>query len=203
MLVLHGIVKSRAFRVMCAAAEMGVALERRDMGFGPGASQSPEFRKINPFGAVPALSDGDFNLAETAAIILYLAKNHAKGWYPSDPKAEARVWQWAFFAYTDLERPQIQVSQHTAMLPEDKRIPAVAEAGRTALARVYSFLDATLASQPYLSGDRLGLADLLVGTVAFTALLMKFDLSPYPHFKAWLEGLAARPAIAECIKQRG
>ena len=54
---------------------------------------TPEFKKINPNGKVPAIVDGNVNLFESHAILKYIhaTRNLADHWYPKDPRARAKV----------------------------------------------------------------------------------------------------------------
>ena len=60
---------------------------------------------VNPNSRVPSLKDGDFNLWESMAINLCLAKKYGAGLYPEGLEGEARVWQWSFWAVTRVEAP--------------------------------------------------------------------------------------------------
>src|SRR6266581_1688837 len=65
-----------------------------------GEVRTPDFRGRNPFGRVPYVVDGDFGLAESNAILLYLARGSRL--LPSDARAQALVQQWMFFEQNQL-----------------------------------------------------------------------------------------------------
>ena len=58
--------------------------------------RSAAFRSLNPLGQIPVLQDGDAVLADSNAILVYLAKRYAAGtaWLPEDPVGAARVQRW-------------------------------------------------------------------------------------------------------------
>lgn len=58
--------------------------------------QSEAFRRLNPFGQIPVLVDGDLALADSNAILVYLVKRYAPGshWLPETPQASAQVQVW-------------------------------------------------------------------------------------------------------------
>src|SRR5262245_15641073 len=60
-----------------------------------GEARSESFRSLNPFYRVPFLTDGDFGLAESNAILLYLARGSP--YLPDDARAQALIAQWMFF----------------------------------------------------------------------------------------------------------
>ena len=61
---------------------------------------SPEFQKLNPLRQIPVLQDGDLTLADSNAILVYLAKRYAPGgqWLPEAPVAAAQVQRWLSIA---------------------------------------------------------------------------------------------------------
>ena len=61
---------------------------------------SPEFYRLNPLRQIPVLQDGDLTLADSNAILVYLAKRYGagSGWLPEDPLAAAQVQRWLSIA---------------------------------------------------------------------------------------------------------
>lgn len=56
-----------------------------------GEHKQPAFLKLNRFGQIPVLVDGDEVIADSNAILVYLARRYGHGdWLPSDPVREAR-----------------------------------------------------------------------------------------------------------------
>src|SRR5215472_8306127 len=68
------------------------------------ARRTPEFLALNPLGQVPVLQDGDVVLADSNAILVYLAKRHAAGmpWLPDAAAAAARVQRWLAIAAAEM-----------------------------------------------------------------------------------------------------
>lgn len=58
-----------------------------------GAHKTDEYAKINPYQQIPGMSDGDFYLGESLAIMTYIARSYAPHYYPADPKIAARIDQ--------------------------------------------------------------------------------------------------------------
>ena len=122
MLKIYGIPRSRAFRTLWMAKELGLDYENVAIDMGKGETRTPEYLAINPNGHIPAIDDDGFVLWESMAINLYLAKKHARGsLYPIRFEDEARTWQWSFWGMTEVERPVLTAMFHRALLPEDKR----------------------------------------------------------------------------------
>src|SRR5580700_8085643 len=130
---IYGIPRSRAFRTLWMARELGLDYENIPIGTNDGSSRTPEFLKINPNGHIPAIDDDGVVLWESMAINLYLAKKYGAGsLYPARLEDEARTWQWSFWGMTEVERPVLTAMFHRA----PARGQARPGAGRPVRARV-------------------------------------------------------------------
>ncbi len=95
MLRIYGIARTRAFRALWIAMELGLDYEHLPIEIGDAGARAPEFLKLNPNGRLPFIDDDGFVLYESLAITLYLAKKHSNGkLYPTALEDEARAWQW-------------------------------------------------------------------------------------------------------------
>jgi len=81
---IYGIARTRAFRALWMAKELGLDYEHLPIEIGDAGARSPEFLALNPNGRLPFIDDDGFVLFESLAITLYLAKKHAqRGLYPA------------------------------------------------------------------------------------------------------------------------
>ncbi len=78
-LKIYGVARSRAFRTLWMAAELGLPYEHVKVDFADGGTRQPAYLAINPNGHVPAIDDDGFRLWESMAINLYLAKKYGSG----------------------------------------------------------------------------------------------------------------------------
>ncbi|HTT81815.1 MAG TPA: glutathione S-transferase family protein [Stellaceae bacterium] len=195
MLKIYGIPRSRAFRTLWLAKELGIDYENVPIGTDGVSSRTPEFLAINPNGHIPAIDDDGFMLWESMAINLYLAKKHSRGsLYPIRFEDEARVWQWSFWGMTEVERPVLTALFHRALLPEAQRDAALADRSEKELGRPLMVLDQAVAGQPYLLGEHFSIADLNVASVLSWARPARIDLSAVPKMADWFRRCAERPA---------
>jgi glutathione S-transferase len=201
-LKIYGIPRSRAIRNVWACEEGGVPYELVKTLWTDGGTKTPAFLKINPNAAVPALEDGDFSMFESLAMNLYIAKNKAKGLYPSDPKAEAKVFQWTLWGATEVEPHNGVFSYHTYMLAPEKREPALAKAAWDKLAKPLGVLEQHLANQPYLLGSEFSIADINVSSILLAIYTNKTDFSAWKNTNAWLARCFERPAAKKIIAMR-
>jgi glutathione S-transferase len=92
-------------KVLWTCAELGLSFEQEDWGSGFRATDTVEFRALNPNAMVPVIRDGDFVLWESNSIIRYLAgRYHGDALYPPDPHERARCDQWIDWQASELNR---------------------------------------------------------------------------------------------------
>jgi glutathione S-transferase len=115
---------SRAIRVRWTLQEVEADFEPIRVNLVAGEHRRPEFLKINPAGKIPVLVDDDLVLTESVAIVLYLAEKYPdKGLLPAGLNERAQVNRWLLFAATELEQPLWRIARHTALYPEEQRLP--------------------------------------------------------------------------------
>ena len=195
---IYGIARTRAFRALWIAKELGLDYEQLPIEIGDDGARTPEFLAINPNGRLPVIVDDGFVLFESLAITLYLAKKHSNGkLYPGTLQGEARAWQWTMWALTEVDRGVNIWSLHAVRLPPDERDAAKRDEALKVLAAPFKVLDAAVAPQPYLLGGDFTVADLNVAAVISRAVDM--DLSAVPNLNAWLLRCLVRPAARAAL----
>jgi glutathione S-transferase len=198
LLRIYGIARTRAYRALWVAMELGLDYEHLPIEIGDAGARSPEFLAINPNGRLPVIVDDGFVLFESLAITLYLAKKHSLGkLYPATPEGEARAWQWSFWAIAEVDRGVNIWSLHAVRLPPDARDAALREEALNVIAAPFKVLDAALTKSPYLLGNDFTVADLNVAAVISRAIDM--DLSATPNLKVWLTRCLDRPAARAAL----
>ena len=194
-LKIYGVARSRAFRTLWMAKELGLDYDHVKIDFATGETRRPEHLALNPNGHVPVIDDDGFILWESMAINLYLAKKYSAGiLYPSRLEDEARAWQWSFWGMTEIERPVLTAMFNRAILPEDKRDAALADESERQLGRPLMVLDGAVAATPYLLGEHFSVADLNVASILSWARPARIDFSHVPKAADWLKRCAERPA---------
>jgi glutathione S-transferase len=192
---IYGVARSRAFRALWMAKELGLDYEHVKVDFATGETRTPAHLALNPNGHVPVIDDDGFILWESMAINLYLAKKYGAGrLYPTRLEDEARAWQWSFWGMTEIERPVLIALFNRAILPGDKRDPAAADAAEKSLAQPLGVLEGVLGPTLYLLGDHFTVADLNVASILAWARPAQIDMSPFPKVAEWLKNCAERPA---------
>lgn len=193
-LKIYGIPQSRALRCLWMARELGVPYDNIQVHFSK-TQDSPELLAINPNARIPAIDDSGFQLYESMAINLYLAKKYGAGKdiVPTTIEDEARTNQWSFWVMTEIEKPVLAVMLHTlGMQPLDA---AVLAQTRQDLDRPLAVLEAHLKDRDYLLGSKFTVADLNVASVMVWARTGRMDMVAYPRLADWLKRCVARPAF--------
>jgi glutathione S-transferase len=195
---IYGIARTRAFRALWVANELGLPYQHLPIEIGGDGARSAEFLAINPNGRLPFIVDGGFALFESLAITLYLAKKHSAGkLYPGTLEGEAKAWQWSFWAISEVDRGVNIWSLHAVRLPPAERDAGLREEALRVIAAPFKVLDAALADKLYLLGDDFTVADLNVAAVISRAIDM--DLSAVPSLNAWLVRCLERPAARAAL----
>lgn len=189
---LYGPRMGSSFRTHWVAAEVGVSYDSMPVDFSKGDNRSDWFLKVNPMGQVPALSSGDFNLAESLAICSYLIDVAGSDLGGKTAEERALAWQWSLWASLNLQ-PHLSTlaSPNWTQQPLAPEVEASAKAGA---AKYLSLLEAHLASHPFVAGQRFTVGDINVACVLGYAAFCKYDLSPYSAISKWLAQVSSRPA---------
>ena len=194
-LKIYGVARSRAFRVLWMAKELGLDYEHVKVDFATGETRAPAHLALNPNGHVPVIDDDGFVLWESMAINLYLAKKYGEGGlYPTRLGDEARAWQWSFWGMTEVERSVLTALMHRAVHPADKRDAAAADAAEKKLRPPLGVLDGVLARSTNLLGDSFTVADLNVASILAWARPAQINMAAFPRVAEWLKNCAERPA---------
>ena len=204
MLKIYGQPRSRAFRVLWLAMEAGIPYEHIPVSITADKPEckEPWYVELNPNARVPTIDDDGFVMWESAAINLYLAEKYKAPIFPTTPQGRGRMLQWAFYIANDVEQPIFTMFQNRVLFPPEKRNAPLADAAEATLQAKLKVLDDHLKENKYFGGDKWDMADFMVACVAYTLTGLKYDLSKYPSFSAWLTASIERPAAKEARKLR-
>jgi len=187
-------------KVMWCAAELGLPVQRADIGGAFGGNDTADYLARNPNGKVPTLIDDDFVLWESNAIVRYLCDLYGSApWQPQSAQARGLAGQWMDWYLTTLHAPMTVVFwQLIRTAPENRDAASFRSAEKTA-GTLWAMLDRHLSDQDYLLGDEPSMADIPVGSAAYRWHSLDLDRPDLPHLKAWWDRLAERPAYREHV----
>ena len=182
-------------KVMWTLDELDLAYAHIPAGGDFGGLDAPEFRAINPHGKVPVIDDDGTIVWDSNAVVRYLCAEYGDGGLsPHAPRARALVDRWMDWEATTLQPHVMGHFWGWWRTPQAKRDAVMnAELWRAAGAD-WGKLDAVLARAPYLAGERLTMADIPAGTLAYRYFTLPLERPPLPHVQAWFARLCERPA---------
>ena len=158
-----------------------------------GAHKAPGFiAKNNPFGQIPVIEDGDIAIADSNAILVYLATRYdaAGQWLPREPVAAARVQQWLSVAAGQLAYGPA-MARLGVLFGARTDIERAQAIGR----QLYDVLDVYLAERLFLVGDTPTIADVAIYSYTAHATEGGVSLDPYSHVRIWLARIEALPGF--------
>jgi glutathione S-transferase len=189
--------KTRAFRALWMLEEMRVPYDLEFVNIRAGAQNDTAFNRVNPMCKLPALDDSGVCVAESGAVLLYLADRHPETQLgvPLDDPQRGRFLQWMFFTGSCLE-------------------PAMAERmtgaqsntvsfGWGDLGRVEHAIESALEEGPWLLGERFTAVDILAASTLQIAFMAKL-IEPQGVLFDYVERAVAREGYerAMAIDQR-
>ena len=223
MLTVHHLETSRSQRILWLLEELGVPyglkVYQRDKAT---RLAPPELKKIHPLGKSPVITDGGEVIAESGAILEYLAEvyaDHATGELaaltpkPGTP-AHRQCRFWMHYAEGSLMNWLVMklvfMTIPTQPMPFFVRPIARALCGTVQarlidpnLASAMAFMDAHLARHRWFAGDAISLADFQMSFAVEAALSRTTGGAAYPHLTAYRDRLVARPAYQRAIAKGG
>ena len=179
---------SRAASVVWMLEEVGVDHELRFVDILAGSHKAPEIMALNPMGKLPILTDGDVVVTEAAAIGLYLADRYAAGRLAPalDDPARGTYLRWVSFSPAVIEPGAMAKMAGWQFKPQ--------QAGWGDYESMLTAMESAIAGKQFILGDRFSMADIIFGGTVRYMLDFKM-LDPRPAFTAYVERLAARPAL--------
>ena len=176
-------------KVVAGFGLLGAEFEKSHVDYFGGGHKAPEYVKINPNASLPALVDGDFTLWESNAILQYVAdQKEAFDYYPRDPKVRADIHRWQLweaahwfpscyvFLVENVVKPLLKAEPDKATI--EKETPN--------WHRLANILDARLADQRWLCGDKVTIADISVAAPMHLHPYQKLPLAAHPNLRRWM-----------------
>jgi glutathione S-transferase len=152
--------------------------------------RSPAFRQLNPLGQIPVLQDGDVTLADSNAILVYLAKRYGleTRWLPEQPEAAARVQRWLSIA-----AGEVRYGPALARMITLWNVPGTLVESKQIADRLLQFMDEHLNGRTFLAADHATIADLACYSYVGHAPEGGVSLDAYASVRAWLRRVEALP----------
>ncbi|MEP2947373.1 MAG: glutathione S-transferase N-terminal domain-containing protein [Lentilitoribacter sp.] len=197
MITLYSWSTPNGRKISIALEEMGLSYKSVSIDIGKDQQFAPEFLKIAPNNKIPAITDGNFALFESGAILQYLAAKTGKF---SPDYGTPEYWemtQWLMWQMGGFG-PMIGQAHHFLQFK-----PGTSEYAEkrfhTETKRLYGVLDKQLAQSEFLVSE-LSIADFAIWPWASRFDYHKINLNDYPNVCRWYKQLAARPGFIKGYK---
>jgi len=192
-IVLHRFALSgHSHRAELLLSLLGLPYELAEVDLRAKAQKAPGFLAKNPFGQVPVMEDGSVTIADSSAILVYLADRYdeTSRWLPRDSEARARVQQWLSVAAGELAQgPAVARRIKVFGAPLDhERASSIAH-------DLFAVMERHLAIHQFFVGDAATIADIAMYTYTAHAPEGGVDLEPYKQIRTWLKRIEALPGF--------
>jgi len=168
---------------------LGIDFEAITIDLAAGEHKRPAFLKLNPFGQLPVLVDDDTVIADSNAILVYVARKLGRNdWLPDTPLGAAQVQRWLSVA-----AGQIAFGPAAARLITLFGAPLHADEVIGRAHAILTQIEAQLDGRDWIiGGAQPTIADVALYSYIANAPEGNVDLGGYPRILAWLgriEGL--------------
>ena len=223
MLTLHHLETSRSHRILWLLEELGVPYELRRYQRDPLTRLAPpELKHLHPLGKSPVITDGELVVAESGAILEYLAECYAAQ-APAElahlepargTPAHRQCRFWMHYAEGSLMN-WLVMQLVFGSIPRQPMPFFVRPVARALCAGVQqkliqpnvqaalAFMEHHLAQHRWFAGEHLSLADFQMSFAVEAALARGAAASAWPHLQAYLQRIQARPAYQRALEKGG
>ena len=192
MKLYHFPLSGHAHRARLFLSLIGAAVEVEDVDLGAGAHKQADFLALNRFGQVPVLVDGDAVIADSNAILVYVAKTFGRSdWLPEGPATAAAVQRWLSVAAGQIAYGPAAARLVTLFGAKIDAAEAIARAHA-----VLAVIEAELAGRTWIACTaQPTIADVALYSYIAAAPEGNVDLSGYPEVRGWLARIEALPGF--------
>lgn len=183
-------------RVELFLSLLDLPFEMTDVNLAAGEQKTPAYLGINPFGQVPVIQDGEVTLADSNAILVYLASKYGhEQWLPREPARAAAVQRWLTVA-----AGLVAFGPAAARLINLFKAPYHADEVIGRANGLFAVMEKELQKSAFLTGDTPTIADIANYSYIAHAPEGNVSLAPYPHLRNWLARIEGLPRFVPMVK---
>jgi glutathione S-transferase len=217
MITVHHLNNSRSQRVLWLLEELGLDYQiRRYERDAKTMLAPPELKAVHPLGKSPVITDGKLTLAESGAILQYLADEYdtTGRLQPKSAADQRRVTYWMHYAEGSAMPPLLMKLVFDRI--ETTPLPfGIKQVARGIAAKVkdsfvlpqitthLDFMEGELAHSTWFAGDKFSLADIQMSFPVEAAAARAGLDARRPRLMAFLERIRARPAYRRAVEKGG
>ena len=189
-----GSINGYKVRLFLRLLELPYELVELDM-YGGEHKREP-FLTLNPFGQMPALTDGDYAIADSHACLVYLARKYDKTgrWLPGDAESAAKVAEWLSKSANEVHQgpwmKRAKIRRPDAIKVPDEEIDARCD-------HILRLMEQRLAKHEWLALDHPTIADVSCFGPISLLKVSGYDTDRWPSVTRWMERIKALPHAAD------
>jgi glutathione S-transferase len=189
-------ISGHAHRAHLFLSLLGLDFELVEVDLLKAEQKTEAFLQLNPFGQVPVLEDEGSVIADSNAILVYLAARYGDArWLPQDPVGAANVQRWLSVA-----AGEIASGPATARIINLFKTPADPADAIARAHRILGLIDGSLAGREWIAAGWPTIADVALYSYIARAPEGNVDLAPYANVQSWLARMEALPRFQPFIK---
>ncbi|WP_116365751.1 glutathione S-transferase family protein [Parahaliea mediterranea] len=203
MITIHHLGVSQSDRIVWLMEELGLPYELKWYDRGEDFLAPPEYRALHPAGTAPIITDGDLVLAESTAIVEYIARRHGGGRLSVDPGSPDYPHYLFWMQFNNNLQSALFVK--LAAGPNADPDSQIVTTARRREDGLYRALEARLAVSDYLGGPDFSCADIMsiFNLTSLGMLGARAIDDSLPATKAYVERVTARPAYRKAMDIAG
>ena len=189
-------------KVIWAAQELGLSLQRTDAGGPHGLVREAEYLSHNPNGLVPMIEDEGYTLWESNVIVRYLCSKHSHGTlYPDDTPTRFLAEQWMDWQQTTFNPAGRGAFIQLVRTAPEQRDEAVIIQSINATLPQLLLLETHLSKNAFIVGDQFSMADIPVGCEIHRWFNLPIQRPPLPNLERWYQALCERTGARGVLDQ--
>ena len=188
-----GNTNTRTLRVLWAMKEIGLKYEHVQVN-----AQSVDAKKFNISGKVPTLDANGVNIADSTAIVTYLADKYKQLTFPAGTIERAQQDSFTQFILDELDSILWTAARHSFVLPKEMRVSELKDTLRWEFARSLKILESRMGSGPNVMGEEFTIPDIILTHIGGWARVAKFDI-PDGKLRDYFRRQIKRPAYISAI----
>lgn len=223
MITVHHLETSRSQRILWLLEELGLPYDLKVYARDPRSRLAPpELRKIHPLGKSPVITDGEETIAESGAIVEYLAERYGaqasgelaqlvpKAGTPAHRQcrfwmhyAEGSLMNWLVMKLVFISIPRQPMPFFVKPIARQLCAKVIDKLIEPNVRDALAFMEQHLSRNTWFAGEALSIADFQMSFAVEAALTRGTDAAPYPHVRAYRERMNARPAYQRGLQRGG
>ena len=188
-----GNTNTRTLRVLWAMNEIGLKYEHVQVN-----AQSADAKKFNISGKVPTLDANGVNIADSTAIVTYLADKYNQLTFPAGTIERAQQDSFTQFILDELDSILWTAARHSFVLPKEMRVSELKNTLHWEFTRSLKILESKMGAGPNVMGEKFTIPDIILTHIGGWARVAKFDI-PDGKLRDYFRQQIKRPAYISAI----